>query len=168
MSAGLPLEINPETDLVLERTVDVSPALVWEAWTNPEHLKHWFCPHPWSVAECRIDLRPGGIFRTVMRSPQGELMPASDGCILEVMENRRLVWTTAMEPGFRPVLASSDEGFVFTAYILMEAHNGGTRYTAIAVHPNAAGKQQHEEMGFQEGWSTVLDQLVEYMKKKTQ
>ncbi len=54
-------EINPKLDLVLERVVDVPPHLVWEAWTKPEHVKHWFCPKPWSVTECEIDLRPGAL-----------------------------------------------------------------------------------------------------------
>ena len=52
--------IDPTRDLVLERTVDVPPAQVWAAWTDPELLKVWFCPAPWRVSECAIDLRPGG------------------------------------------------------------------------------------------------------------
>ncbi|TGG95612.1 polyketide cyclase [Natronospirillum operosum] len=165
MSAKLPFTPNPETDLVLERTVDVPPEWVWAAWTNPEHLKHWFCPRPWSVAECKIDLRPGGVFRTVMKSPQGELMPAGDGCILALEENRRLVWTSAMEPDFRPV-ESGEDAFLFTAHILIEPDGAGTRYVAIAMHPDEKGRQKHEQMGFHEGWGTALDQLVEYMQSR--
>lgn len=164
-----PYPLNPNLDLVLERTVDVAPELVWQAWTQPEHLKQWFCPRPWSVAECDIDLRPGGRFRTVMRSPEGELMEAGDGCYLEVVEHRRLVWTSALGPNYRPLGNATREGFQFTAFILIEpAGNGGTRYTAIAVHTDEAGKQRHEEMGFADGWGTALDQLVEYMRGRIQ
>ena len=159
-----PYPLNPKLDLVLERSVPVAPELVWAAWTRPEHLKQWFCPRPWSVAECDIDLRPGGRFRTVMRSPEGELMDAGDGCYLEVVENHRLVWTSALGPNFRPVSSTGHEGFLFTAFILIEPDGSGSRYTAIAVHPDEAGRQQHEEMGFAEGWGTALDQLVEYMQ----
>ena len=158
-----PYPIDLQLDLVLERTVQVAPELVWAAWTQPEHLKQWFCPRPWSVAECDIDLRPGGRFRTVMCSPSGEAMDAGDGCYLEVVENRRLVWTSALGPNYRPVANSGQVGFTFTAFILLEPAGAGTRYTAIAVHPDAASKQQHEEMGFAEGWGTALDQLVEYV-----
>ncbi|MCA9249721.1 MAG: SRPBCC family protein [Phycisphaerae bacterium] len=149
-------EINPKLDLVLERVVDVRPELVWKAWTQPEHLKKWFTPKPWETVECEIDLRPGGIFSTTMRSPEGEVMPAAPGCYLEVVENRKLVFTDALGPGFRP----KSEAFM-TAVILLEPEGTGTRYTAIAMHADSDGKTKHEEMGFFNGWSTALDQLVE-------
>ncbi|MFA7638367.1 MAG: SRPBCC domain-containing protein, partial [Parvibaculum sp.] len=53
-------KIDPKLDLVLERVVDVSPRLVWRAWTEPAHLLKWFTPKPWETVDCRIDLRPGG------------------------------------------------------------------------------------------------------------
>lgn len=152
--------IDPTLDLVLEREVDVPPHLVWAAWTTPEHVKTWFAPKPYEVAECEIDLRPGGIFRTVMRSPEGETMDEGAGCFLEVVENERLVWTAALGPGFRPV--ASD--FPFTAIITMQPAGSGTKYRAVAVHGTKEMKTQHEEMGFQEGWGAALDQLVELAK----
>lgn len=155
-------EIDPRFDLVLERVVDVPPRLVWKAWTEPEHLKPWFCPRPWSVSECEIDLRPGGKFMTVMRSPEGEDMPSEAGCYLEVVPERRLVWTAALGPGYRPL---RDSELPFTAAILLEpAGEGGTRYVAIAIHRDELGRTQHEAMGFHEGWGTALDQLVEYVR----
>jgi DNA-binding transcriptional ArsR family regulator len=87
--------------LVLERIVDVSPELVWMAWTQPEHLKKWFTPAPWTTVDCEIDLRPGGIFRTVMRSPEGQDFP-NLGCYLEVVPHQKLVWTDVLEAHFRP------------------------------------------------------------------
>ena len=60
------MTFDPSLDLVLERTVDVAPALVWKAWTTPEHLEKWFTPAPWTAKNCIIDLRPGGAFRSVM------------------------------------------------------------------------------------------------------
>lgn len=149
---------DPELDLVLERVVDVPPELVWEAWTTPEHLKEWFVPRPWSIADCTLDLRPGGVFRTVMRSPDGEEFP-NEGCYLEIVPGRRLVWTDTLGPGYRPTA----EPF-FTAVVSMEPEGEGTRYKAIAIHGSAETRTRHEEMGFHDGWSTVLDQLAEYMK----
>lgn len=148
-------QIDPELDLVLERHVDVPTRLVWKAWTEPEHLVKWFTPAPWKTVECQIDLRPGGRFRTVMQSPEGEVMPAGGGCYLEVVYERRLTFTDALLPGFRP----APESF-FTATILFEPEDGGTRYTAIAMHASPEGRRQNEEMGFLDGWGKALDQLV--------
>lgn len=157
---------DPARDLKLERVVDVPPELVWKAWTTPEHLVHWFCPKPWQTTECVIDLRPGGIFYTVMESPEGERYPGA-GCYLEIVENRRLVWTNSLEPGFRPAAPDPDASFhlAFTAIIDMEpAGDGRTKYTARALHLDPKDCKAHADMGFEHGWGTVLDQLVEYMK----
>lgn len=155
---------DPKLDLVLERVVDVPRELVWQAWTMPEHIKKWFTPAPWTTTDCEIDLRPGGLFRTVMRSPEGEEFP-NVGCYLEIVKHEKIVWTDALLPGYRPVLQpESGAGMLFTAIILLEAHEKGTKYTAIAMHKDESDKSRHEEMGFYEGWGTTLDQLVALAK----
>ena len=121
-----PYTTDPKLDLVLERVVDVAPHLVWAAWTKPEHIKKWFTPAPWKTIDCIIDLRPGGEFFTMMQSPEGQTFP-NRGCYLEIVENQKLVFTDALQPGYRP----SDNPF-FTAVILLEPHGNGTKYTAIA------------------------------------
>lgn len=159
---------NPELDLSFERVVDVPRELVWKAWTEPEHLIKWFTPAPWTTTKCDIDLRPGGIFRSVMRSPEGQEFD-NLGCYLEVVPNERLMWTNALEPGFRPAGPPAEataecHRLLFTAVLLLEPHGSGTRYTAIAMHGEPSAKQQHEAMGFKEGWGAALDQLVELAK----
>lgn len=158
MSHALPAGFNPELDLLLEREIDVPVELVWKAWTTPEHVCKWFCPAPWSVSACEIDLRPGGIFATTMRSPDGDEMP-NIGCYLEVEPLKKLVFTDALLPGFRP----TGGGFM-TGILLLEPTATGTRYRAMALHANAETRQKHEEMGFAEGWSAALDQLVAMVK----
>jgi uncharacterized protein YndB with AHSA1/START domain len=164
------IAINPELDLVLEKEVEVLPEEIWHAWTTPEHLKQWFCPLPWKTIDCEIDLKPGGLFRTIMQSPEGQQFPNS-GCYLEVIPGKKLTWTNALEPGFRPAKSPEQSPghecaeFMMTASIVLEAITNGTRYTAYALHADAASKQRHEAMGFQEGWSAVLDQLVAVIKQ---
>jgi uncharacterized protein YndB with AHSA1/START domain len=150
---------DPKLDLVLERVIDVPRELVWAAWTKPEHVSKWFSPAPWSIADCEIDLRPGGIFRTVMRSPDGKEHP-NVGCFLEIIPNERLVFTDALLPGFRP-----SENPFFTAVVTLESKGKSTRYTVVAIHRDEAGRNKHEEMGFHEGWGKVLDQLADYVRK---
>jgi uncharacterized protein YndB with AHSA1/START domain len=160
MTSHFPLD--PSLDLVLERTVPVPPSAVWRAWTTPELLMQWFTPAPYKTVECEIDLRPGGRFLTVMETPDGERMDPGDGCYLEVVENERLVFTSVLGPGFRPI--GGDDGFPFTAVITLEpTDDGGTRYTATAIHGDPSVAKQHDEMGFHHGWGAALDQLVALM-----
>ena len=74
--------INPLLDLELIEDVQLTPEQLFDGWTNPDTLKKWFCPRPWKVVECNIDLRPGGLFSNVMQSPEGDLMPENRGCYL--------------------------------------------------------------------------------------
>ena len=160
---------NPDLDLMFERIFDVPKEAIWAAWTIPELLKPWFCPLPWKTVDCEIDLRLGGIFRTVMQSPEGQQFD-NVGCYLEIMPNQKLVWTNAVEPGFRPAkqaLPNPDhpcEEFMMTALILLETVEGGTKYTAKVMHAHKDARIKHEQMGFEEGWGMCLDQLVAMIK----
>lgn len=158
-AAGL-FKPDPNLDLVLDRTVDVPRELVWAAWTQPEHIVHWFTPAPWKTIACEIDLRAGGKFNTTMQSPEGENYP-NFGCFLEVVPNERLVFTDALIEGYRP----TEKPFM-TAILTLEAAGAGTRYVATVLHRDEATRKQHEEMGFFGGWGTALDQLVAYVKAK--
>lgn len=153
---------DPERDLVLERVVPIPPRSVWRAWTEPELLKKWFTPAPWKTTDCEMELRPGGIFRTVMQGPEGQRVEGA-GCFLEVVPDQRLVWTSALGPGFRPN-AGDPSGISFTAIIALAPEGGGTRYTATALHPTAASCKAHADMGFEQGWGAALEQLVALMR----
>ena len=153
-------------DLNFHRVVPVEPGDIWRCWTQPEHLMPWFCPLPWTTVECEIDLRPGGAFRTVMQSPDGQRFP-NLGTYLEIVPNRRLVWTNALEPGFRPATALADPScgdFAMTGIIELREVNGGTQYIASVLHADEAGMKRHEAMGFAEGWGKALDQMLAYIR----
>jgi uncharacterized protein YndB with AHSA1/START domain len=148
---------DPALDLVLEAVIDAPRERVWAALTEPALLKEWFCPVPWRLVECEIELRPGGLFRTVMRGPEGDESGGA-GCVLVATPHERFVWTDALAPGFRP----SSEPF-FTADVRLEADGTRTRYTAIARHGTEEARKQHEEMGFHEGWGKTLEQMSELL-----
>jgi uncharacterized protein YndB with AHSA1/START domain len=149
--------------------VDVPRALIWRAWTEPALLMPWFCPLPWKTIDCEIDLRPGGLFRTTMQSPEGAEFP-NVGCYLDIVPQEKLVWTNALLPGFRPsqpaATSGSDEvNFLFTAMVELVDAEQGTRYTATVIHANEAGCKQHAAMGFEAGWGAALDQLVAMVQR---
>jgi uncharacterized protein YndB with AHSA1/START domain len=149
-----------ETDLVIERVLEAPRALVWEAYTQAEHVKRWWCPRPWQTPECEIDLRPGGKFYTKMAGPNGEEFSGT-GCFLEIVERERLVWTSALGEDWRPN-AMGPEAFVFTAVVtLADAGESRTHYRVVAKHADAEAAGRHAAMGFQDGWSAVAAQLEE-------
>jgi uncharacterized protein YndB with AHSA1/START domain len=152
-----------ETDLVLERTLDAPRHIVWAALTTPEHIRKWWAPRPYQTPDVELDLRPGGRFYNRMTGPDG-FEAEGDGCILDVAEGERMVWTSALGPGWRP----NDLGpegcgaLAFTAIMTLEdAGNGRTLYRAIAMHRNPADAETHAKMGFHDGWGTCADQLGE-------
>lgn len=162
-------QLNSTLDLRFTRIVNVPRARVWRAWTEPALLMPWFCPMPWKTIDCEIDLRPGGMFRTTMQSPEGAEFP-NLGCYLEVVPQEKLVWTNALLPGFRPSSPAATCGdasveFMFTAMIELADEGQGTRYTATVIHADEAGCERHASMGFEGGWGTALDQLVAMIQR---
>lgn len=156
-----PHTINPALDLELIREIPVSAQAVFDAWTTPESVKHWFAPRPYSTPICEIDLRPGGGFRAVMNDPDGNQMMDSTSCYLVIEPNERLVWTSALTTGYRP----QPTDMPFTAILeLTDNAKGGCTYRVIAAHQDPDDAKQHADMGFHEGWGTVVDQLVEHLQ----
>ena len=92
------------------------------------------------------------------------------GCVLEVVEGEKLVWTSALGPEYRPAeMGEGCESFPMTAVVtLADAGDGKTLYRAVALHRNAADRDTHEQMGFQEGWGTCADQLEELARELAQ
>jgi uncharacterized protein YndB with AHSA1/START domain len=159
--------VTEKFDLRIERTLDAPRDLVWKAWTDPEHIKRWWAPRPYQTPECEIELRPGGKFYTLMTGPEG-FHEAGTACILEAVPGERIVWTSALSEGYRPN-EFPPEGcgaFPFTAIHTFEDAGGGkTRYTATVLHRNAADRDAHAAMGFQDGWGTCADQLGEVARE---
>ena len=159
--------MSSENDLVLERTLDAPIDLVWLAYTDPEHLKQWFAPKPYEITECELDLRPGGVFRIRMVGPDGfDTGHGTPGCVLEVVEGKKLTWTSALGPDYRPnEMGEGCESFPMTAIVTFaDAGNGKTAYKAVALHKDAKDRDTHEQMGFQDGWGTTAKQLEELAK----
>ena len=149
-------------DLVIERIMDAPRDLVWRAWTDADQMKQWWAPRPYQTPEIEMELRPGGRFYTRMTGPDG-FDSAGEGCFLEVVEGEKVVWTSALLPGYRPADQIEDcGGFPFTAIVTLEdTGDGRTRYKAVALHRNQADRDTHAQMGFQEGWGTCATQLEE-------
>lgn len=145
---------DSERTLVLDRELAASAAQLWRCWSEPALLEQWFCPRPWRVSDARIDLRPGGKFFTVMNGPDGERFENA-GVVLAVEPQRRLVTTDAFRPGWIP----GERAFMTADIRFEERGEGKTRYCAQVRHWSIADREEHERMGFHEGWGLACDQL---------
>lgn len=155
------LKLDPARDLVLDRVLKASPAKVWRCWTEPALICQWFCPKPWYVSEAVVDLRAGGRFFTLMNGPEGEKVP-NEGSFLEVVPERKLVFTDMFGADFAPVdQLASGAGLHFAAILSFVPEGSGTRYRAVARHRSAQEAKTHEDMGFHVGWGIATDQLEE-------
>lgn len=165
MTAASPVSSSPtvaDRELVFTCLIPAPRQEVYRAWTDPELLKQWFAPRPFTTPVARLDVRPGGASLIVMRDPGGVDMP-NTGVYLEVVPNERLVFTNAYTQAWEP----SERPFV-TFIVTFEDEAGGTRYTARARHWSVADREMHEGMQFQAGWRQCADQLTALLQGDAQ
>ena len=139
-------------ELSVTTFIDAPPEKVWDvmAHRKPE----WWCPLPWR-AEFDVDQqRPGGKFDTTMYGPDGEIHPHR-GIYLAFDEGRRFASTDAIIGDLEP------SGPFMIGIWEIEPEGTGTRYTATARHWTEEARQNHADMGFEQGWSECARQLKE-------
>jgi uncharacterized protein YndB with AHSA1/START domain len=146
-------------ELSFSRIIDAPREKIFQAWTEPELLKQWFAPLPWTTPVAELDVRTGGTSLIVMRGPDGVEFPNS-GVYLEVVKNERLVFTDAYTKAWEP----SKKPFM-TGIITLEDLGGKTRYTARVLHWTEADRETHEKMDFYRGWGQCTDQLAALVAK---
>ena len=140
-------------ELRLSRLIHAPRTLLYRAWTEPDLVKQWFCPRPWTTPVVELDVRPGGGSYVLMRGPDGTEFP-NRGVYLDVVPNERLVFTDAYVSAWEP----AEKPFM-TDIISFADEAGGTRYTARVLHWSEADRDTHEQMGFHDGWGKATDQL---------
>lgn len=152
MTAKIETENGHALELVLE--LDAPKDNIWRCWIEEELFRQWFCPSPWKVTSAEIDLRAGGRFNSKMEGPNGESFD-NKGMFLHVEPGESLVTTDAFTEGFIP----TDTSFM-TGYMKLEdLGNNRTRLTWGARHPTEEKAKEHLEMGWEQGWNTVAQQL---------
>ena len=140
-------------ELVLDRLLDAPRDKVFRCWTDPELIKQWFAPKPYTTPTAQIDLRVGGSNMIVMKSPEGQEMPNA-GTYLEIVPNEKIVFTDAYTGDWKP----SGKPFM-TVVLTFEDEGGKTRYIARSRHWSKEDREAHEQMGFHQGWGICADQL---------
>jgi uncharacterized protein YndB with AHSA1/START domain len=135
--------------LVITRVFDAPRRLVFEAWTKAEHVSRWFAPRPLTMPSCQVDFRPGGVFRFVMRAPDGTDYPF-EGAFVEIVAPERIVFTGTIH-----------EGNTTVTTITLDERDGKTTLT---MHQTYAFESDATR-GAKQGWGMTLDQLGQHLAR---
>jgi uncharacterized protein YndB with AHSA1/START domain len=140
-------------ELVMKRTFDAPRTLVYEAWTEREHLERWQgAPQGFTVTVEQSDIRPGGAFRICMRSPEG-VDHWLQGVYREVVAPERLVFThTWLDAERKPTTE--------TLVTITFAERGGK--TELTLRQSGF-KSEESRAGHEGGWASTFDRLAEYL-----
>ena len=150
------VERRSERELVVTRTFDAPPRLVFEAWTRPELLERWWAPTSsgMSLMSCVADVRVGGRYRFEFGDGRSVAM-AFFGTYLEVVEGSRLVWTNE----------ESEQGAVST--VTFEERDGRTLLVLHEVYPSKESLDASlagMEGGMPEQFAQLDELLVTHVK----
>ena len=143
--------------LTLKKTLDAPLELVWEAWTEPEHIAGWWGPKGMPLKIIEHNFRVGGKWKYVMPMPDGSEF-ISEGQYSEIAKFERII-TSA---NFRPMT----EGVEIRA--TFERDGDKTIFTFSVVHPTEEYCRQQEKMGFYNGWGSAFNRLNSYLQTQHQ
>jgi uncharacterized protein YndB with AHSA1/START domain len=151
-SGGMTLTLPSDQEIVLTRVFNAPRSLVFEAWTNPEHVKQWYGCSIMTLSICEIDLRVGGAYRYVMRAPDG-VHHAMQGVYREITPPVRLVYTERyVTEGF-----TSNDALVT---VLFAEHDGMTTLTSTSLYQSKTDRDGHLATGMEGGAAETLDRLA--------
>lgn len=131
--------------VVVERVLPASPEEVYEAWTTPETLRRFMCPHPFTTATVEADVRVGGRFHIVMHDVDRDIEHRGEYRVLE--PGRRLAFTWASPAtGWEPTLVT----------IELSPHEDGTRL--VLVHEGLDTDDVRDR--HRRGWTSIVEKLA--------
>lgn len=140
-----------DREIVAVRLLDAPRELVFDAFTDREHISRWWGPRGFTTTTHQMDVRPGGVWRFVMHGPDG-VDYQNKVVYEEVRRPERLVYSHVSGPSFR-------------ATVTFAVENGKTRLTMRMVFESAAERERvAEKFGAVEGLHQTLDRLTEHVK----
>jgi len=140
-------EPEAERELILTREFDAPRALVWRAWTEPQHLPNWWGPRDFMITTLAIDIRPGGMWRYLMHAPDGT---DYDNRITfrEFVPPERIVYEHSAD--------KDDDPEQFLVTVTFSEQGEKTRLTMRMVFPTVAQREANQAFGAVEiGYQTL-------------
>jgi uncharacterized protein YndB with AHSA1/START domain len=145
-------DLNNRT-LTIEKTFNAPLKLVWEAWSQAEHIAHWWGPKGMETKVLKHDFKVGGHWQYVMQMPDGKEF-ITEGIYSEIIENQKIVSSADFKP--------MTEGVEL--HVHFEEVAGQTKFTFKVIHETEAYCKQQEQMGFYNGWGSTFERLDDYVK----
>jgi uncharacterized protein YndB with AHSA1/START domain len=141
-----------DREIVATRVFDAPRDLVWQVWTDPEHITHWWGPNGFTTTIHEMDVEPGGAWRFIMHGPDG-VDYRNEIIYVEVKKPERLVYDHVSGPKFQTI-------------VTFEKESGKTKLTMRMVFDTAAERDQAmEKFNAVEGLGETLGRLKEYLAK---
>jgi uncharacterized protein YndB with AHSA1/START domain len=148
------LTLPSDREIVFTRVFEAPRHLVFEAWTKPEHVRHWWGCSGSTLTICEIDLRPGGAWQFVMCMPDGSYQPFK-GVYREIVPSERLVYTECYD-----VAAIGSPEWLTT--VTLEELDGKTKLTSSLLHKSKEARDGHLQAGMEAGMAQTLNRLAEH------
>jgi len=146
----------PDREIVITRVFDAPRELVFEAWTDPEHIPQWWGPNGFTTTIHEMDVRPGGVWRFVMHGPDGTDY-GNKVTFVEVVKPERLVYDHG--PG------DESDSPQFHVTVTFDDEDGKTRLTLRLIFRSVAERDRAVEFGALEGGNQTLERLAEHLAK---
>lgn len=157
------LERPSDREFVISRTFNAPRALVWQAWSQCEHLQHWWAPAGWTLSVCQMDFRPSGVWHYCMKGPgtDGTEMESWGRTVFrEIVEPERIVSVDAFSDAAGNVAEEMPEMMITVTFV---GTDGQIKVTSRAEFATAADLKAIIQMGMEEGMTQSWDQLAEYL-----
>jgi uncharacterized protein YndB with AHSA1/START domain len=149
------ITLPSDREIVITRTFARPRRLLFQAWTQPEHLRQWCGCEGSSLTLCEMDLRPGGQWRRVMRMPDSSEHPFH-GVYREIVPNEKLIYTECYD-----MLSIGSPEWLTT--VLFEDVDGLTKLTHSILHKSREVRDGHLQAGMEAGTIQNLNRLDEHV-----
>ena len=143
-------DADKKPELRMTRVFDAPKRLVFEAWSKAEYVSRWFTPAPLTTPSCEVDFRPGGVFRLVMKMPNGLEHPM-DARFTEIIPEEKIAFAATIHGGVE-----------LQTTVTFSERDGKTTLDVHQVY----SRETDATRGANAGWTATLDQLAEHVRSR--
>ncbi len=163
--------VSQGDEFIISRVFDAPRDLVWKAFTQAEHLKHWWGPKGFTARVLKLDLRPGGIFHYRLQGPDGQVVWGKF-IYREIVAPERIVHTVSFSDenlGLTKHPMSPDWPMEMLSTVTFADEGGKTRMTVRWTPLDPTEVERHtfatSHADMQQGWGGTMDQLADHLER---